>query len=78
VKSEWINNVDESKKMEGKRKRPMTKGKLIQPPRLLPMLKLSSASFEDASSLPSIVALHFVCCLKTRWCSIYRKCWFSL
>jgi len=46
--------------MKEKRERPMKKGKLIQPPRLLPILKLSSASFEDASSLPSM--LHFTLC----------------
>jgi len=41
----------------------MKKGKLIQPPRLLPLLKHSCASFEDASSLPSIVAIHLTSCL---------------
>jgi hypothetical protein len=40
--------------MKGKRERPMKKGKVIQPPCFLPLLKLC-ASFGDASSLLSIV-----------------------
>jgi hypothetical protein len=55
-----VHNVDQLMRVKRSKEEeiPMKKGKLIQPPRLL-----SCASFEDASSLPSIVALHLTSCL---------------